>query len=122
MRKILGSFGIILTMDIEKLKQEIIDRLNSLNIYKIILFGSYAYGKPNKDSDIDLYVVTNEDYIPQNWKEKNSLYLKVSKPLRDLRKNVAIDLMVHTKKMYEQFKKNNSSFYRYDISKGIQIL
>lgn len=26
---------------------------------KIILFGSYAYGKPNKDSDLDLFVVKN---------------------------------------------------------------
>ncbi len=24
---------------------------------KIILFGSYAYGKPNRDSDVDLFVV-----------------------------------------------------------------
>jgi predicted nucleotidyltransferase len=26
---------------------------------KIILFGSYAYGKPTKDSDVDLLVVMN---------------------------------------------------------------
>ncbi|MEW6003543.1 MAG: nucleotidyltransferase domain-containing protein [Nitrospirota bacterium] len=26
---------------------------------KIILFGSYAYGKPNKESDIDLLIVKN---------------------------------------------------------------
>lgn len=26
---------------------------------KIILFGSYAYGKPTEDSDIDILVVTN---------------------------------------------------------------
>jgi len=26
---------------------------------KIILFGSYAYGKPNEDSDVDLMVVMN---------------------------------------------------------------
>jgi len=25
--------------------------------YKIILFGSYAYGTPNKDSDIDICVI-----------------------------------------------------------------
>jgi len=28
---------------------------------QIYLFGSYAYGKPNSDSDIDLYVVLKDD-------------------------------------------------------------
>ncbi len=42
-------------MDIEQLKTEIVTRLKPLNPYKIILFGSYAYGNPTGDSDIDLY-------------------------------------------------------------------
>jgi predicted nucleotidyltransferase len=28
---------------------------------RIVLFGSYAYGKPNQDSDVDLLVVMPED-------------------------------------------------------------
>jgi predicted nucleotidyltransferase len=28
---------------------------------KIYLFGSYAYGKPDKDSDLDFYVVISDD-------------------------------------------------------------
>ncbi|MEA2099245.1 MAG: nucleotidyltransferase domain-containing protein [Campylobacterota bacterium] len=32
-----------------------------LNPDRIILFGSYAYGKPNGDSDIDLYLVKDVD-------------------------------------------------------------
>ncbi|MFZ1290134.1 MAG: nucleotidyltransferase domain-containing protein [Melioribacteraceae bacterium] len=31
---------------------------NGIEISKIFLFGSYAYGKPNKDSDIDLLIVS----------------------------------------------------------------
>jgi len=38
----------------------------------------YAYGTPHKDSDIDLYIVTNDDYIPQSYKEKQALVWKVS--------------------------------------------
>jgi predicted nucleotidyltransferase len=30
-------------------------------IEKIYLFGSYAYGKPNKDSDFDLMVITDNE-------------------------------------------------------------
>jgi predicted nucleotidyltransferase len=109
-------------MDIEKIKLEIIDRLKPLNLNKIVLFGSYAYGTPHQDSDIDLYVVTDDDFIPQNWKEKNQLYLKVSRAIRDLREYVAIDLIVHSKKMHEIFKETNSSFFKHDISRGINLI
>lgn len=42
--------------DINKLVKKI---SQTLKVEKIILFGSYAYGKPNEDSDIDLCVITN---------------------------------------------------------------
>ncbi len=43
-------------IDIEKIKPEIIKNLKSLEPDKIVLFGSYAYGKPDEDSDIDLFI------------------------------------------------------------------
>jgi len=74
----------MLDMDIQKIKSEIIERLKPLNPNKIILFGSYAYGTQNNDSDIDLYVVTNDEFMPQNWREKMQIKLKFSKALRDI--------------------------------------
>jgi len=109
-------------MELEKIQEEIIKKLAPLDLEKIILFGSHAYGTPHKDSDIDLYVVTKDDFIPQSWKEKNQLYLKVSRMIRDLRQDIAIDLIVHSKKMYEVFKETNSSFFKHDISKGIELI
>jgi len=106
-------------INIQELKKEIVERLKPLNPDKIILFGSYAYGEPNEDSDIDLYVVTNDNFLPKSWREKNNLYLKVSRLLRSLREKVAIDLIVHTKKMHELLSKQNSNFYKYDLKKGI---
>jgi len=49
---------------------------------KIILFGSYAWGKPNKDSDIDLFIIkrTNERHIDRSVRvaeildEENALF------------------------------------------------
>jgi len=77
-------------INIEELKHEIVERLKPLDPEKVILFGSYAYGTPNEDSDIDLYVVTKDKFIPQNFNEKNNLYLKVSRLVRDMRKSMLL--------------------------------
>jgi len=109
-------------IDIEKIKLEIIERLKPLNINKIILFGSYAYGTPHKDSDIDLYVVTNDNFIPQSWREKNEIYLKVSTLIKDIMKIYPTDLIVHTQAMYKNFKDMNSLFSKNILNNGVSIL
>ena len=46
----------------------------------IILFGSYAKGIPKKDSDIDIYLETNNNNIKTRVKETNSkLSIKIGK-------------------------------------------
>jgi predicted nucleotidyltransferase len=52
-----------------KLEQHIQDEITEIKnvivktipVEKIYLFGSYAYGVPDEDSDIDIYVVMNDD-------------------------------------------------------------
>ena len=109
-------------IDIEKVKLEIVERLKPLNPDKVILFGSYAYGTPNEDSDIDLYVVTKDEFMPQSFKEKSTIYLSISKVLRDLRSRFAIDLIVHTKSMSNKFIEINSSFSQELLTKGKILL
>jgi len=69
-----------------------------------------------KYSDVDLYVVTKDDFIPKTWEEKskiyNLIYIKIDSLLEDLRTQIPMDLIVHTKKMHERFLKINSSFCR----------
>ena len=108
-------------LNLEIIQQELIKRLEPLNINKIILFGSYAYGTPHQDSDLDLYVVTNDDFIPQNFEEKIDLKLKVSRAIKDLQKIIPIDIITHTKKMHEKFIEINSSFSREILDNGIKI-
>jgi predicted nucleotidyltransferase len=45
--------------ELDKLKKIIV---NTVPVEQIFLFGSYAYGTPHKDSDLDLYV----DIIAKN--------------------------------------------------------
>ncbi len=109
-------------IDIEALKLEIIKCLDPLNLDKVILFGSYAYGTPNINSDIDLYVVTKDEYIPKNWEENRELTRKVSKSLRNLRSKFPMDLIVHTKEMNRDFIKSNSFFSIEIFTKGSLLL
>jgi len=109
-------------VDIEDIKVEILQRLEPLNLNKIILFGSHAYGTPHKDSDIDLYVVTNDNYIPESYKEKRALVWNISNKILDIRKQYSIDLLVHTKKMHEKFVELQSSFSKEVLKHGKVLL
>ena len=106
----------------EKVKKQIIEALKPLEPEKVILFGSYAYGKPNENSDIDLYIVTKDNFIPQNFKEKSEIFLRYARRLYELEKVFPIDLIVHTKQMNCKFIELNSSFAREFLEKGIILL
>ena len=99
----------------------IVERLKALQPEKIILFGSYAYGKPDRDSDIDLIVVTSDNFMPQNYKEKSAIYLKVSHVLDDIKKVLPIDLIVYTAPMYRKFLELGSMFSKEILQKGVVL-
>jgi predicted nucleotidyltransferase len=105
----------------KKVKKQLVDRLVKINPYRIVLFGSYAYGKPGNDSDVDLLVVTEDNYLPKNFKEKNALYLRVSNTITDIEKKIPIDLIVHTKPMYKMFIEMGSMFSKRISTKGIVL-
>lgn len=67
-------------LNIEDIKNEIIEKLKPLNPDKIILFGSYAYGTPNEDSDIDLFLIKNDLTLDS----VRDFELKARKTLRDI--------------------------------------
>ena len=109
-------------INIEELKPLIVERLKPLNPDKIILFGSYAYGTPNEDSDIDLYVVTNDDFMPQTWEEKSGISRKISQKLKDICEQYPTDIITHTKAMHKKFVEMDSMFSRKILTQGIKLL
>ena len=94
------------------------DSLLHLNVCKVILFGSYAKGANTDESDIDLLVVTNDDFIPNSFTQKMEIKMKIANALNPLRKFTDIDLIVYTKPMYERFLALESSFKREIITTG----
>ena len=105
----------------EELETRIRAALAPLHPEKVILFGSYAWGRPTEDSDLDLYVVTQDDFLPANYEENMQNYLKVASRLREINKSVPIDLMVHTRPMHQAFVRLDSMFAREVMARG-QVL
>ena len=101
------------------LKTEILKALTqTVEIYKVILFGSAADGRAGKESDIDLIVVTDNASMPKNYREKMDNHLRVSAALREINAKVPIDLIVHTKPMHEAFIRLGSIFSKEIIRSG----
>lgn len=101
--------------------QQLKNNLSKIDPYLVLLFGSYAYGTPDLDSDLDVIVVLNDQSMPVSFKEKQDLYLKVSSLTRPVAKQIPIDLMVFTMPMFEQFKLANTGFSEEILTKGIVI-
>ena len=100
-------------VDIEELKPLIVERLKPLNPDKIILFGSYAYGTPTKDSDIDLFIENNINI--------DDLDAIAMVKLRDLMKKYKIGFDILTASANE-ISKREDPFYKIDIlQRGIRL-
>ena len=73
-------------LDIKRTKKEIVHYLHNIDAIKVILFGSYAYGVPNENSDLDICIV----------KEKIISKIKEKREIRELLKDIKIpkDILV----------------------------
>ncbi len=106
----------------ESIKREIIDFLLPIDPERVILFGSYAYGTPNADSDIDLYVVTKENIIPATFEESFQIKKRVYGALSKFRKKYASDIIVHTVPVHQKFIEMGSSFSKEIMQRGIILI
>jgi predicted nucleotidyltransferase len=69
---------------------------SNTQIEAIFLFGSWAYGEPKADSDIDIYLVipdNDSDLIELNAEIRYALYKKLALPL---------DLLIAKKSVFER--------------------
>ena len=100
-------------IDIEKVKKDIVTALIPINAEKIILFGSYAYGSPAEDSDLDICVVEKE--YDNKWKNKS----KIRKALSSIR--IGKDILNPLIEEYNFYKNEYGSVYKDIEEKGIVL-
>ncbi len=95
---------------VEQIKEESPDR--------IILFGSYAYGTPDQESDIDLLVIKD---IPSSEVRDFRVMLKYK--LWNLIKkwNIPVDIVVDSEKRINQRVNEGDMFYKEILTKGTII-
>jgi len=96
--------------NIDQIINDITDTLKGEGVEKIILFGSYANGKPKEDSDLDIIIVTTDNYIPVTNREKMELHHKYNLLLKKFRRIIPIDMLVYTKSMYQKLQESGSLF------------
>lgn len=76
---------------------------------RVILFGSYAYGKPTSDSDVDLLVVLST---------KDSKGRIAFEILRKLKPRIPVDIIVRTPEDIQERLELNDFFLKEITSKG----
>lgn len=103
-------------------ENRIVNALKPLEPDMVILFGSYAWGEPRRDSDLDLYVVTKDEGLPASFRERNKLYQRYAHALESLYEDISVDLIVHTKSMHRKFIELDSLFCKKIMKSGVPLL
>ena len=98
--------------------QQLKENLSELNPYLVVLFGSYAYGNPTADSDVDLLVVKKTDKSPR---EEATAIRKAFQPLRHSVANLAFDIMVRDPRDLRERIAKGGAFHSAIIRNGIRL-
>jgi len=86
---------------IEEVKQKLIKTYKPLEIY---IFGSYAWGCPNEESDLDLLVIIEKD-------DKNRYETLVQGHKALMYMNIAKDILVLTQEEFAKYSDDRRMLY-----------
>ncbi len=98
--------------EIEELKNDFVKDLLPKKIY---LFGSFAEGMANEDSDYDFYIV-----VEDSEKDMLRLTAKAYKAIRD-KQYRPVDVIVNTEKTFEERKNKSYSVESEVMKKGVLL-
>ncbi|GMO32921.1 MAG: hypothetical protein Ta2B_13680 [Termitinemataceae bacterium] len=90
--------------------------VQTVPVDQIYLFGSFAYGTPHKDSDLDLYVVLKNDAPMRELEAMDAIGIAMYK-----RQIHAIDLLVHKKEKFIDRATGVTTIEKVVSTKGIKI-
>jgi predicted nucleotidyltransferase len=85
---------------------------------QVILFGSYACGRPNRDSDVDLLIVKNLEQSPV---KEAAQILKAWRPIRWSGNSIPFELLIETPARHEERAKKPGAFYAEVVRSGLRL-
>lgn len=98
---------------IQKIINEVVEKIKTeYQPEKIILYGSYAYGKPTRDSDIDLFIIKDTD------KRRVERYVEVSRLIYEHGRHISIQPNIYTPKELDERLNIGDDFVEEVLSKG----
>ncbi len=102
--------------EIKSILTEIVEKLkNEYKPLKIILFGSYAYGNPTKDSDIDLLILKN------TTGKRVDRFVQVKKIIYNPARKVPVSPLVYTPAELEARIRIGDDFIKEITKKGVVL-
>src|SRR5258708_12518026 len=86
---------------------------------EVILFGSYAYGSPRPDSDVDLLIIKelSDATIHEATKIRRAWW-----PLRLSGTNLGFDLLLESPEGHNERLAEGGPYYREIVSKGLRLV
>ena len=105
----------------DELMHRIRESLRPLHPEKVIVFGSYAQGAADRDSDIDLIVVLDSDAVPRTYHDGRMNRLLVRGALGELNRDYALDVLAYTVPEWKRFQDAGSAFAREIASRGVAV-
>ena len=105
-----------MVLNIKQEVNEVVKQINAVtSVQKIYLFGSYAYGKADHNSDLDLCIITNDNNV-----RKRDL-------IRSIRKSISkvatkpIDILVYNQEEFLERAKVNSTLEHKITNEGVSV-
>ena len=83
---------------------------------KIYLFGSYAYGTPNQDSDYDFFIV-----VPDGVMRPIEAMRQAQRALARRKRSVSIDILAATRSDFEQMRQKVNAIEKQVDQKGVLL-
>ena len=89
--------------------------------YKIILFGSYASGNPDKHSDIDIMVILDNNHVSKTFEERLDKKIAIRNLLLEINRKVPLDILVYSKEEFN-IVKNYGNYFIDEIEKTGKVI
>lgn len=104
------------TNEVRRLIPEIVDAIRrEYQPERIVLFGSYAYGHPTRDSDVDLLIVKDTD------KRRVDRFVEVSRTLFRLAPGIPVEPHIYTPDELRERLSLGDPFIKEILRKGVKL-